>query len=136
MRVWSKKDFYKLYWMLIGSGLIVVSSGYGLVSGFNGGFFQVYISLVGFVSGYKIAQIGLHNGRASKNIFKEYFFRIKNYSRIDLVSFAGGSALMALGFLTLTESILQMNPLLAATSAVSMGAGYMIGHWAVNNTLV
>jgi len=130
------KDVFKIFYMLIGSVLIAISSGYGLVAGFQENFFTVYMALLVFVSGYKISQIGLHNGRESGNIFKEYFRRIRSYNKTDGISFIGGSAMMALSYVLLSQAILELSVLLAAASAVSMGAGYMVVHWAINNTLV
>lgn len=136
MKTKLRENLSRIYLMIIGSGLITVSSGYGLVSAFKGNFLQAYISLIGFFSGYKVAQIGLHNGRDSMKVFKSYITKIESYSRLDLISFMGGSILITLGFIALTQSIIEVNILLAATSAVSMGSGYIIGHWAINNTLV
>ena len=116
--------------------MIAVSSGYGLVAGFQENFTTVYLALLVFISGYKIAQIGVHNGRKSSNIFKEYIRRVKSYSKTDGVSFIGGSLMMALSYVLLSQAILELSILMAAASAVSMGAGYMIVHWAINNTLV
>jgi hypothetical protein len=130
------KDIFKYLYLAIGSLLIALSSGYGLVAGFHDDFSSVYLGLIGFVSGYKVAQIGIHNGRESSNIFLEYYNRMKSYSRIDSLSFIGGSLMMALGFLTLSQAIVTIKISMAAAAAVSMGAGYMVCHWAINNTLV
>lgn len=130
------RDFYRFHLMILGSGLVVLGSGFGLVAAFKGDILTVYLSLIGFVTGYKVAQIGLHNGRESKSIFKDLILRAVDYSRLDKLSVLAGSVLMTLGFVTLAKSITQFEASMAAAAAVTMGSGYMVEHWAINNTLV
>jgi hypothetical protein len=116
--------------------MISLSSAFGLISGFKGSLLQVYFSLLVFVAGYKVAQIGLHHGSDSKDIFSRYISRIKDFTGRNMFSFAIGSVFMALGFNNLTKSIIYLDSILAGVAAVTMGSGYMIVHWSINNTLV
>jgi hypothetical protein len=129
-------NVFQFAWLLAGSALISVSSGIGLVRSFNGDFVSVYFCLLGFISGYKIAQIGIYNGRKSGNIFTEYFRRIKTYGKIDALSLFGGSIFMTIGYVVLTRGIIEASVVDTVVSAIVMGAGYILVHWAINNTLV
>lgn len=127
---------FQFAWLVLGSSLIAVSSGIGIIRGFKGEYISVYLCLMGFIAGYKMAQIGIYNGRKSGDIFTEYLRRIKSYGKSDILSFIGGSIFMTMGYVMLTQGIIQASIADTASSAVIMGAGYMLVHWAINNTLV
>jgi hypothetical protein len=129
-------DVNEFSWLVLGSIIIALSSGIGLVSSFAGRYLVVYISLLGFLLGYRICQIGVYNGKgASSIIFKEGKGVLKT-GNIDRLGLLSGSLLISMGFVLLTGAIQTASLIQAANAAVIMGAGYMVTHWIVNNTLV
>lgn len=129
-------NIYQFAWLVLGSSLISVTAGIGVIRGFKGEFVSVYLCLMGFIAGYKMAQIGIYNGKESGDIFTEYLRRIRTYGKTDILSFFGGSIFMTMGYIMLTQGIIRASIFDTASSAVIMGAGYILVHWAINNTLV
>lgn len=120
---------------LAGSLIISISSGAGMTYAFNSNYLVVYVSFVGFIIGYKIAQIGYHNGKESFMIFLSDLSRLKN-QKVNLLSFLGGSLFTSLGFVLLGKAVFQMSITLGVSSGAVIGGGYILAHWSVNNRLV
>lgn len=128
-------SFSSLGLFAAGSALIAVSSGTGMTAAFASEPLKVYLSFVGFVMGYKIAQTGYHNGIKSYRIFLEDVEKLKNY-KTSFVSFLWGSLFISLGFVLLGKAVVEMSAMLGLTAGAVIGGGYILSHWAVNNRLV
>lgn len=128
----SIKDFSGLLWLVSGSIVVSVSSGIGLVSAFANDFVLTYICLMSIILSYKVMQKGIH-GDMSEFSFSN---SVGNIRLLDTFSLVGGSIIMVMSFLMLTESIVLLQVIKSVSAAVMMGAGYILTHWAVNNTLV
>jgi hypothetical protein len=120
---------------LLGSLIIAASSGVGMTYAFRSNFLITYLSFVCFIFGYKLAQMGYHNGKKTVLIFIQDIEKI-NEHKTNLVSFLGGSIFISLGFILLGRSVTQLSVLLGLTSGMVIGGGYILSHWAVNNRLV
>ncbi|MFB6147380.1 MAG: hypothetical protein ABEJ66_00700 [Candidatus Nanohaloarchaea archaeon] len=129
-------DFFRVLFFAAASLLIAVSAGAGVNYAFQSYLPGVFASLWVFVLGYKMAKLPIHADRISPASVRNYVESGRDLSKIDALSLVGGGAILSLSFVILAKSILQLSALLGANAAVLMGAGYVLMHWALNNTLV
>lgn len=115
--------------------MIAVSSGIGLIAAFEGRLIATYFCLVGFLVGYRVVQLGVH----AEESMVSYFSGVNlsgQLNPLDYISLVGGSIIMASSFSLLAEGIVLLDVLKSFSAAIMMGTGYMVSHWAINNTLV
>jgi hypothetical protein len=118
-----------------GSAIIALSAGVGMSYAFRYDYAVVYLSFVGFILGYRVAQIGYHNGKESYLVFLKDVWRLKDH-KINVISFLGGSLFASLGFILLGKAVSAMSLTLGLSAGAVIGGGYILSHWAVNNRLV
>lgn len=135
VEIMKMQKFYRYAFFLAGSVVIAISSGVGMTYVFKSNFALVYLSFIGIISGYKIAQIGYYNGKRSFKVVINDFRQLKNQKQ-SLVSFFGGSIFVSLGFILLGKAVIQTSIMIGLGSGAIIGVGYMLSHWAINNRLV
>lgn len=128
--------FLRVLFFAAASILIAVSAGAGVNYAFQSYLPGVFASLWVFVLGYKIAKLPIHADKISFPAIRSYVESSRQLSKIDALSLIGGGAILSLSFVILAKSILELSVLLGANAAVLLGAGYILMHWALNNTLV
>lgn len=118
----------------VGSVMIAIASGAGLVAAYRFDVVAVYLYLAVFLVGYKLAQLGLNDPHALASLNPHS--RLLQMRWADRISILGGSGFMGLGFVLLTQGIAGQQFLFSLASAIIMGSGYVLAHWGMNNTLV
>lgn len=124
----------EIFWFSLGSIMIAFSSGVGLIAAFESRLLLVYVCLIVFLLGYRVFQTGLHSEHGVVNSFRSDLSGKLN--ALDYLSLAGGSLLIAFSFTLLTRGIVLLDVSKSFLAAVLMGSGYILAHWAMNNTLV
>lgn len=119
-----------------GSILIGISSGIGLVAAFESNVWGVYAGLAVFLLGYKMAQAGAREPHPGTLSFATIHRWATETRSTDALSILGGGGFMGVGFLLVSRSITSQDPLIGISAAIILGAGYILAHWGINNTLV
>lgn len=132
----SKEQIETAAWLTAISLSIAFFSGVGLVKAYNASLLGVLICLVGFVATYKTAQEVFQEGAGFRQLIERFIGLENSLSMVDALSLAGGGLVMSAGFIVLTKSIVAGSALLGSISGVLIGAGYILLHWVINNTLV
>jgi hypothetical protein len=124
----------EVFWFSLGSIMIAFSSGIGLIAAFESKLLLVYVCLIFFLFGYRVFQAGLHSEHGILGSFRSDF--LAHLDALDYLSLVGGSLVIAFSFTLLTDGMVLLDVSKSFSAAVLMGSGYILAHWAINNTLV
>lgn len=123
------------YWLSYLFGFLIVSTsiGAGLVNSFEGNFLPTFLGVTGFILGYKISQLSLEE----KISYTELQKRLKNLGlSLSPLVFLMGSGIMAYGFMKITRSISDAEPLTGGFGSLIVFIGYLLAHHATNKVLI
>lgn len=118
----------------MGSGMISVGSGFGLIQSFSGNLFDVTASIVLFISGFRLCQHSISQRSLKSGLFGEGEIGPIKWTRPIL--FAIGVPLMSQGFIFLMSSVETGYYIESLIGGGLIIGGYVPAHLSVNETFV
>ncbi|MFB6294338.1 MAG: hypothetical protein ABEI97_01115 [Candidatus Nanohaloarchaea archaeon] len=131
-----RSDAASLAWFSIGSVLIAISSGFGLIAAFRFNVPMVYANMGLFFLGYKLCQIALHETGPELLSPASVRERLQRLRVVDAIAIIGGGGFMGIGFTLMAQAVTGQTILLGLSAGINLGGGYILAHWGINNRLV
>lgn len=128
------EDKKSLAQFFLGSFIISVSSGFGLVKSYNENLVLTALSLGFFILGFRICQDAVSKNNSLLPDINQTVSNLGKWK--ELILFSSGALLMSQGFIFLTSSISSQTVHYSFMGGILILGGYIPTHLVVNETII